>query len=170
MSPNRTRHEPSAHFWTPSWKLMGRRSRGPRPSAADARWSVADGHVRRPLLGLGRVPQLVERREVEVAQRDALGRRLALDAGEAAAELGVGGAERGLGLDPLLARDVDEHEQQVAELLGPRPVAAVGGLAQLVGLLDDLVEHALDRRPVVADVGGPLLHLLAGGERGQRAR
>ena len=33
----------------------------------------------------------------------------------------------------------------------------------------DLVEHALDRRPLVADVRGPLLHLLARGERRQAA-
>ncbi len=32
VSPNCTMHEPSAHFWTPSSKLMGRRSRGARPS------------------------------------------------------------------------------------------------------------------------------------------
>src|SRR5207237_9882073 len=80
----------------------------------------------------------------------------------AAAKLVVGRAKGGLGLDSLPASDVDEHEQQVAVFLGP--VGGGGGLAQLGQLLDDLVEDALDVRPLVADVRGSLLHLLACGE------
>ena len=55
---------------------------------------------------------------------------------------------------------------QVTELLGSLRI--VGGPTQLVGLLGDLVEHAIDRRPVIAEVGGPLLHLLACGQRRHR--
>ena len=47
--------------------------------------------------------------------------------------------------------------------------AGVVGLDELADLLADLVQHAVDRRPVVAQVRGALLHLLARGERGQRA-
>ena len=161
MSPTRTRHEPSAHFWTPSVKLTGRRSFGSAPVGPDGGWPVADGHAV-PLLSLGSIPQRVERGEVEVAQGDPLGGCAPLHAREPSLELGIGGADGGLGLDPAPARDVDQHEQQVAELLGP--LGVVRGLAQLLGLLGDLVEHAVDRRPVVAEVGGPLLHLLAGGQ------
>ena len=112
-----SRHEPSAHFWTPSVKLIGRRSRRRAPVGADGWRPVADGHDG-PLLSLGGIPQRIERIEVEVAQGDALGGGAALDARESAAELGVGRADRGLRLDPAAAGDVDEHEQQVAELLG----------------------------------------------------
>jgi hypothetical protein len=86
---------------------------------------------------------------------------------EPAAELLVGGAQRALDLDPGLAADVDQHEQQVAQLLGP--IGGVLGLHQLADLLAHLVQHAVDRRPVVAEVGGSLLHLLARGQRGQGA-
>ena len=86
---------------------------------------------------------------------------------EPAAELLVGGAQRALDLDAGLAADVDQHEQQVAQLLGP--VGGVLGLDELADLLAHLVQHAVDRRPVVAEVGGALLHLLARGQRGQRA-
>ena len=68
---------------------------------------------------------------------------------------------------PGLAPDVDEHEQQVAQLLGAVGVGV--GLDELADLLADLVQHAVDRRPVIAEVRGALLHLLARGERRQRA-
>ena len=89
------------------------------PVGAGAGRAVADGHDADPLFRLGGIPQLIEGGEVEVAQGDPAVRRLALHAGEPSPELGVGGAEGGLGLDAALAGDVDEHEQQVAELLGP---------------------------------------------------
>ena len=88
---------------------------------------VADGHVV-ALLSLGGIPQRVERREVEVAQGDAPGGGLPFHAAEPAPELGVRGAHGGLGLDAPLAGHVDQHEQQVAELLGP--VGVVAGSAR----------------------------------------
>ena len=74
------------------------------------RWSS------RSLLGLRSVPEFVKRVEVEVTQRDALFRRLALDAAEPAPELVVGrGAQ--LRTDAVPSGDIDEYEQEVAELL-----------------------------------------------------
>src|SRR4029079_3953739 len=87
------------------------------------------------------------------------------DAREAAPELVVRGAERRLRLDALPAGDVDEDEQEVAVLLGL--LGCRRGAAELRQLFMDLVEDTFDGRPFVADVRGPLLHLLAGGERRQ---
>ena len=50
--------------------------------------------MRSGLLALRSVPQLVERREVEVAERDTALRRLPLDAPEPPPELVVRGAQR----------------------------------------------------------------------------
>ena len=161
MSPTRIRHEPSAHFWTPSVKLTGRRSFGPRPSArtvggrlpmvmtsSPQPWRHPTAHRARRSRGrAGRRPGPRRPRSTLANRR----RNLAFAARMAASAS-----------TPAPAGDVDQHEQQVAELLGP--LGVVGRAAQLVGLLDDLVEDAVDRRPVVAEVGGPLLHLLAGGE------
>ena len=66
-----------------------------------------------------------------------------LDVREAAGELGTRRAQRGLGVDAQLARQVDDDEQQVAELLASLRV--VVGRGELARLLGDLVEDALDR-------------------------
>ena len=88
--------------------------------------------------------------------------RLPLHAAEAPPELVVGATQCRLGLDAFLAGDVDEDHQQVAEFLGAFRCRA--RRSQLVELLADLVENSLDRGPVVPQVGGPFLHLLARGE------
>ena len=75
------------------------------------------GSLRGPLLGLGSIPQVVEGREIEVADGDATLGDHPLDAPEPAPELLVRGPERRLGLDPELPSDVHDDEQQVAELL-----------------------------------------------------
>ena len=141
--------------------VSGRRSSRSAPVGADGGWPVADGHA---FLSSALAASHSASSASKSRSRRATPRAAAppLDAREPPPELGVGGADGGLGLDPAAARDVDQHEQQVTELLGA--LGVVRGPAQLVGLLGDLVEHAVDRRPVVAEVGGPLLHLLAGGE------
>src|ERR1700675_799096 len=123
VSPTRIRHEPSAHFWTPSVNVTGRRSVSPRPSAT--------------------TPAAA----------------LPLHATEPATELGIGGTDGRLGLNPAAAGEVDQDGHEVAELLAPFSV--VGGPAQLTGLLHDLVEDSIDRRPVVAEIRRPFLHLRA---------
>ena len=95
----------------------------------------------------------------------------ALDGLEAAAELGRRGPRRQLGVDADVAGDVDDGEQQVAELVGDLAgVAAGDGLAQLGQLLVDLGQRAGDVGPVEADLGRLARELLGVGERRQRRR
>ncbi len=111
-------------------------------------------------LRLGRIPQLIERREIEVAQRDTPVGRLPLDARESTAELRVRGTDRGLGLDPALRATLTSTNSRSPNS-SAGPWRRVGGAAQLVDLLGDLVEHAVEPtasrsrgwRPVPASPG-----------------
>ena len=103
----------------------------PRRAQGRARFPIVmRAHLLRvhsgPPARLRRVPQLVELREGEVAEGDAALGRQALHDPEPAAELLVGRPERGLGLHAVAAGQVDDHHEQVAQLLravrpSPRP-------------------------------------------------
>ena len=71
-----------------------------------------------PLAGLGGVPATIELLEAQGAEVAAFGFDSAFNLAEAGGELLGGGAHRGLGVDALVAGDVDQREQEVAELLG----------------------------------------------------
>ena len=174
VSPKRMMHDPSAHFWTPSVISIGRRSRGAPPAVrrrsacADARRPVADAHV----LASPRSAALAASQSASSSSNDRSRNATSRAAADCSTcrnrprNFSLAARSAALHLDPGLAADVDQDEQQVAQLLGPMGV--VLGLDELADLLAHLVQHAVDRRPVVAEVGGPLLHLLARGQRGQR--
>ncbi len=74
--------------------------------------------------------------------------------GEALAELGVGLAKRLLGIDLHEAREVDDDEEQVADLVLDVFLSAAGALlVQFADLLVELVEDLIDILPVEADSG-----------------
>ena len=64
----------------------------------------------------------------------------------------------------MAAGQIRDDEEQVADLLAF--LGRCGRGVQLSELFVDLVEHADDVGPVVAEVGRALLHLLGGGQRG----
>ena len=82
----------------------------------------------------------------------------------------VAAAQAGFGIDVEVAGDVDDREQQVAQLVGGGVgVAAAGSAHQLVGFLRDLRQRTVHVRPVEADLRSLLLHLVGEREGGQRA-
>src|SRR3546814_17263496 len=82
---------------------------------------------------------------------------------EAALELGVGAAQRRFRIDVQVTRQVDDEEQQVADLvfqpLGRTALVDLG--TNLADLFVQLVEHLAHLRQVEAHPRGPLLQLLA---------
>ena len=93
------------------------------------------------------VPELIEHGQVAGREIDVALAASCLDVFESAAELRDRGAERDLGIDLQVAGDVDDREQQVAQLVGGRiPVAAARGRDDLVGFLGDLGQRARRRR------------------------
>ena len=116
LDAERHRHRPQ--LVRPAPRRAQGRARFPIVIAAPPRGPFWPPARRRRQLGLRRVPQLVELGEREVAQGDgALGRQPLHDP-EAAAELLVGGPQRGLRLHVVVAGQVDDDHEQVAELLG----------------------------------------------------
>ncbi len=74
-------------------------------------------------LALGPLPQGVHFVEGRTGGHAAALGEQRLDAAKAALELGVGAAQRGLGIDAGVAPQIDAREQQIPELLGD----ALGG-------------------------------------------
>ena len=79
---------------------------------------------------------------------------------EATPELGVGAADRHLGVDAGMAAEIDGGEDDVAEFLADRggPAGGEGG-AQFADLLLDLVENGFRLAPVETDLAGLLLEV-----------
>ena len=83
-------------------------------------------------------------------------------------------AQRGLGIDPEMPRDIRHDEEKIAELLGDflrrrRTLLAVSALLignsgfELGDFLIDLGEHGCERRPVEANARSARLELHARG-------
>ncbi len=119
-------------------------------------------------LHLGTLPQLIQLVHRQRAKLHVALGGLPLHVGKASRELGACRPKGGLGVDPQLSRQVDEDHQQVAELLAFLLIGRCGD--QLSGLLSDFVEHAFQRRPVIAERRGTLLHLLRVRQRRQGFR
>ena len=118
---------------------------------------------------LARIPERVHLREIRVLGPPPLRRQRSLDRPEPPRELGVGGAERGFGVDLQVPGEVGHDEEEIAEFLElPRRVAF--GLDQFARLLDDLVEDLVGRGPVEADAGGAVLQFHRAGQGGQAQR
>ncbi len=80
--------------------------------------------------------------------------QLALHVSEALAELGIGLAQRLFGVHLHETRQVDQHEQQVAEfVLEFLPAAAAPRLGKLAQLLVQLVEHLVGGSPNRSPLG-----------------
>ena len=89
-----------------------------------------------------------------------------LDIAKSSFELEVGAAQRGFRVHFFPARQVHEGEEQVTQFVHELPV--IGSLFDLPNLFGDLVQHALDFRPVKADASGSVLIILRLAEGGQR--
>src|SRR5256714_624838 len=106
-------------------------------------------------VALGGLPVLVQLVDPEVLEIPTLGLRLLLHDPKARPEAAGRGAKGVLGVHAELAGDIDQAEQQIAKL---RFAVLDGGrVSKLLHLLPDLVQGAVDVRPVEADVGRPAL-------------
>ena len=104
------------------------------------------------------------------AARPAL-RESSFDMGEAALELGIGAAQRGLRIHLQVAREIGDDEQKIADLAVTRlPVANRKRLLDLVRLLAQFGEHGLGVVPVEADLAGLFLKLQSAGQGGKGER
>jgi competence protein ComEC len=119
-----------------------------------------------------RNPEHIHLVEREVAQAAAGVSRSALHRVEAPLELVVGAAQRRLGLDAQMAREVRQREERVAQLLfeALSAVDGGGGGAQFRDFFLDLVEDVLRASPVEPDGGGPRAELVGAEQGRQRAR
>ena len=98
-------------------------------------------------------------------------RKPRLHRSEAPGKLGIRMTQAVLRVEVKLARQVGEHEQQVAHLvLQPRPVRPAQFGAQLARFLLELVQHGIRVRPVERHPGGARGEFLRAGEGGQRHR
>src|SRR5262245_28785299 len=128
-----------------------------------------------PLNFLRLIPPSVHLFKGEIAQFFAAASGLSLDVAKARAEAHRSPAQRVLRIYLEKARQVDEREQQVAEFLFhplmPGAIARLSGsprCAQLAAFLLNLVEGAVDGRPVKADARSAFLNLKSAHKRGQR--
>ena len=93
-------------------------------------------------------------------------RRELFDLFEPPPELVRGDTQRGLGLDVEMTGDVDDREQEIAELVvDSSGVTAADRLAQFCGFLGDLGQRAVDVGPVEADLRGLALHVVRVAQR-----
>src|SRR5262245_52087639 len=128
-----------------------------------------------PLSFLRLIPPSVHLFKGEIAQFVAAAFGLSLDVAKARAEARRSPAQRVLRVYLEKARQVDECEQKIAEFffhpLMPGVIARLSGgprCAQLAAFLFNLVEGAVDGRPIKADARGAFLNLQSAHERGQR--
>src|SRR5207302_3442585 len=139
------------------------------PVAAAYGWAWPRSSV---VPALDRVPQLILSRQVERVQVHAAAVGERLNAGIALDPTSIGRTQRLLGIELHPARQVDDREEEVAQLVQPSVAALIaGGLAsgaELLELLVDLLPHPLDRLPVPSHRAGALLDLAAGGQSGER--
>ena len=112
------------------------------------------------LLRLCGIPQVVEAVGRKLGKiHVGIGRHL-LHRGPAAAELCCAGTQGALGVDTLLARDVDQGKEQIAKL--HFALGRARGLGLKLGtFLGDLVPHILDRLPLKAHGSRLARHLLS---------
>ena len=119
---------------------------------------------------LGRVPESLHRLQAGLFESSPLGRQTFLDEAEPSPELAIRACEGGLWVDPQLAPQIDEREEEVAQLLGEIGLrwsfGRVQELPQLADLLFDLVEDASDVGPVEADSRGLLTQAVGGEQSG----
>ncbi len=112
-----------------------------------------------------RRPQRLLGGEIEAGERRT---RRRLHRREAPFELGVGAAQRDLGVDAVVAEQVDDGEQQVAALVEALGVGRrCGELRQFLG---DLGPRTLGVGPVEAGPGGAALELVGAHQRRQGER
>src|SRR3546814_4220827 len=91
---------------------------GRQPSCGEGRVPRRRSGVLTLALGaLGRLPELFQGIEALVLGLLAAGGQRRLHGAEAALELGVGAAQRRFRIDVLVTRQVDDDEQQVADLV-----------------------------------------------------
>src|SRR5579883_393781 len=114
------------------------------------------------------LPELFHFAEGRIARGFAARPQAALDVREAAAEFRVGFAQRLLGVHFKKPRDVDEDEQQIADLAFDR--LGGGGVAQLFHFLLELAENLLDVFPIEPRARGARRDLPGFHQRRQRAR
>src|SRR5690606_23920393 len=108
-------------------------------------------------LVLGLVPERVQSVQRRVGKPLAGGGEGLLDITQPPFEFLVAFAQGGFGIDLEMARQVDHGKQQIAQLLFDRVMLPpANGLAHLVQLLGDLVDHRGHLGPVEAGCGGPL--------------
>ena len=121
---------------------------------------------------LGFLPQRLHFVDGRLFRRSALLGQAGFDVAPAPAELGVGAAQRLFRIHLDEARQVDHHEQQIAQLVfDVRSWAALRArLGELGELLVEFVEHLLGILPIEADAGGARGDLLRFDQRGQGAR
>src|SRR5206468_2521218 len=134
-----------------------------KPGRDDAGISV---FVLLALRRLGGVPQRVHLGQRRLPRRLADVRERALDRGETALELGVGRAQCRLRIGVEMAREVDDGEQEIADLAGKAIALTLHERAlDLVGLLADFREQGVRIVPVEPDRRRLLLQLERAGER-----
>ena len=114
-------------------------------------------------LGLRQLPQYLEFVQRKIGERFAVGGGALLHKAESAGRISRSlRASRRLGVDAERAREIHEREEDVAELFANVRIVLL--LATRFGefgqLLDELLENAVDVRPVEADARGLLLHAL----------
>jgi hypothetical protein len=107
---------------------------------------------------LGFIPERVEGGDVQVFQIETAFAGHALDETKPAPELGVRPTKCLLGFDVEVVSDIDEHEKDVAELVGT--FGSIGGAGELLDFLTELVEWAINVRPIESNAPGPALDRL----------
>jgi branched-chain amino acid aminotransferase len=121
-----------------------------------------------PFGGLGRPPGGFHLGQCGLRRQAPLGGQARLDGREPAAELVVGMADAGFGIEFQLARQVGEHEQHVAELVLQAALVPARQLgAQFADFLVELVEHRRSVRPIEADPGRARRQLGGAGQAGE---
>ncbi len=117
------------------------------------------------------IPQRVHLGERGIRRLLARGRERILDRREPALEFQVCRAQRTLGIDIEVAREIDDREQQIADLARDfLLLSAIELVCDLVGFLANFRQHRLRVVPVEADLAGLLLQLERTRERGQAGR
>src|SRR5438552_2173739 len=146
----------------PETFLSSPRKRGPSSWPLDARFR---GHERSTLPSclfpfLRLIPQGVHFGERRVLRPLADGGEAILDRREAPLDLEITHSQRGLGIDIEMTREVDHHEQEIADL--PRNLVPLPGVKlgfDLVGFFANFSDHRLRIVPVEADLARFLLQL-----------